>query len=156
MLGLMSDYLFGRKATPVWQQDLKEELNSQRWSDSQKAVLREIAVKYEQIAVTNTVADQLQGGMTNLVAEPPRGGTPNIAAEDKVRLRQAGMGGSLWASVLYTVTPNWQLFWFGDTLENEKLGFNWSYVAKAFAYVVGYVGATLAVAAVLFGERELS
>src|SRR5215471_5365074 len=92
LLGLMSDYLFGRKAEPVWRQDLKEEMNSQRWSDSQRAVLREIAAKYEQLASTNRVAEPTQGATTNAVAEPPKGGTPNIATEDKVRLRQAGMG----------------------------------------------------------------
>src|SRR5437016_6182977 len=52
--------------------------------------------------------------------------------------------GSWWASVLYTLTPNWQLFWFADALELGKSGFYWGYVGKAFAYVVGYVGATLA------------
>jgi len=66
--------------------------------------------------------------------------------EDKARLRQAGMGGSWFASVLYAVTPNWQLFWFGDTLESEKTEFNWNYVARPLLYVVGYVGATLAIA----------
>ena len=134
------------EAAPVWQVNLKEELSSQRWSDSQKTLLKQIAAKYEQSRATNTTA------------EPPKVGTQNVVmtAEDKARLRQAGMGGHWWAEVLYTVTPNWQLFWFGDTLESDKIGFNWSYVAKAFAYVVGYVGATLAIAAVLFGERELA
>jgi hypothetical protein len=27
--------------------------------------------------------------------------------------------GSIWASVLYTVTPNWQLFWVSDLLEGK-------------------------------------
>jgi hypothetical protein len=64
--------------------------------------------------------------------------------------------GSWWASVLYTVTPNWQLFWFADAVEMEKSTFHWGYVGKAFAYVVGYVGAALAVAVTLFEDRELS
>jgi len=64
--------------------------------------------------------------------------------------------GSWWASVLYTITPNWQLFWLADVLETGKTVLQWSYVGKAFAYVVGYVGAVLAVAVLLFEERELN
>jgi ABC-type transport system involved in multi-copper enzyme maturation permease subunit len=64
--------------------------------------------------------------------------------------------GSWWASVLYTVTPNWQLFWFADAIEMGKSAFHWGYVGKAFAYVVAYVGAALAVAIALFEDRELS
>ena len=64
--------------------------------------------------------------------------------------------GSWWAAVLYTVTPNWQLFWLADALDTGKSTFHWDYVGKAFAYVVGYVGAVLAVAVVLFEDRELS
>jgi len=64
--------------------------------------------------------------------------------------------GSWWASALYTVTPNWQLFWLADALEMGKTTFQWGYVGKAFLYVVGYVGATLALATMLFEERELS
>lgn len=64
--------------------------------------------------------------------------------------------GSWWASVLYTVVPNWQLFWLADVLDTGKNVFPWGYVAKAFGYVVGYVGAALALAVALFEERELS
>lgn len=64
--------------------------------------------------------------------------------------------GSWWASALYTVTPNWQLFWLADTLESGQTGFHWGYVAKALGYVVCYVGAALALAVLLFEERELS
>jgi ABC-type transport system involved in multi-copper enzyme maturation permease subunit len=64
--------------------------------------------------------------------------------------------GSWWASVLYTLTPNWQLFWLADALETGKSTFQWGYVGKAFAYVAGYVGATLAIAVMLFEDRELS
>ena len=63
--------------------------------------------------------------------------------------------GSWWASVLYSLTPNWQLFWLADALDSGKSTFHWGYVGKAFAYVVGYVGAALAVAVALFEEREL-
>jgi hypothetical protein len=27
--------------------------------------------------------------------------------------------GSWWASILYAVTPNWQLFWLADALEGK-------------------------------------
>jgi ABC-type transport system involved in multi-copper enzyme maturation permease subunit len=64
--------------------------------------------------------------------------------------------GSWWASVLYTVTPNWQLFWLADVLETGKTTFPWEYVGKAFVYVVGYVGAALCLATLLFEDRELS
>jgi len=69
--------------------------------------------------------------------------------------RQAQQGSWL-ASVLYTVTPNWQLFWLADALETEKTLFHWGYVGKAFTYMVGYVGAALAFAVMLFEDRELS
>jgi hypothetical protein len=80
----------------------------------------------------------------------------SISQEDKARMSRAGMGGAWWASVLYTVTPNWQLFWLADALETGKSTFHWGYVGKALAYVLGYVGAALAVAVSLFEERELS
>ena len=64
--------------------------------------------------------------------------------------------GSWWASVLYTITPNWQLFWLADALETGKNSLHWTYVGKAFGYAVCYVGAALAMAMALFEERELS
>jgi len=64
--------------------------------------------------------------------------------------------GSWWASALYTITPNWQLFWLADALDAGKSTFEWGYVGKAFGYVVAYVGAVMAIAIVMFEERELS
>ncbi|MDD5139718.1 MAG: hypothetical protein PHY43_05585 [Verrucomicrobiales bacterium] len=64
--------------------------------------------------------------------------------------------GEWWASALYTIVPNWQLFWLADALDMGKSTFHWGYVGKAFAYVAGYAGASLAVATALFEERELS
>ena len=65
--------------------------------------------------------------------------------------------GSWWASMLYTLIPNWQLFWLADALEGEKaIRPLWSYVGPAFLYVVGYLGAALAVALTLFEDRELN
>jgi hypothetical protein len=63
--------------------------------------------------------------------------------------------GQWWASLLYAITPNWQLFWMADALEGQKT-IPWSYVARASGYVVGYLGAALALALLLFEDRELS
>ena len=140
LVGTMSDYLFGRRAEPVWRHDLTEEVNSTRWSESQRVLLKEIVSKYD--------TDK------NGRLEPAERET--ISPSDQARLRQAGMGGAWWASVLYTVTPNWQLFWLADALSEGQSTFQWGYVGKAFAYMVAYVGAALAVAILLFQERELS
>ncbi|MDB6029525.1 MAG: family transporter protein [Verrucomicrobiales bacterium] len=64
-------------------------------------------------------------------------------------------GGPPFATVLYTIVPNWQQFWLADLLETGKQ-FPWTYVGKAFLYVVTYVGATLSLALFLFQDRELS
>jgi ABC-type transport system involved in multi-copper enzyme maturation permease subunit len=64
-------------------------------------------------------------------------------------------GGSWWASILYTITPNWQLFWLADAMDQQR-SIPWSYVGRAFGYVVGYLGACLAVALLLFEDRELT
>jgi ABC-type transport system involved in multi-copper enzyme maturation permease subunit len=67
-----------------------------------------------------------------------------------------GGGASWWASTLYTVLPNWQLFWLADAIDTGKSTFQWAYVGKALVYVIGYAGAALATGTVLFEERELS
>ncbi|HUB87626.1 MAG TPA: ABC transporter permease subunit [Verrucomicrobiae bacterium] len=64
--------------------------------------------------------------------------------------------GEWWASILYSVVPNWQLFWLADAIDTGKSTFQWYYVVKAFAYAVCYAGAVLAVGTALFEERELS
>jgi hypothetical protein len=64
--------------------------------------------------------------------------------------------GSLWASTLYSIIPNWQLFWLADAIDAGKSTFHWDYVGKALGYAVCYVGAALAVGVMLFDERELS
>ena len=69
---------------------------------------------------------------------------------------QRAEAGNWWASTLYTVIPNWQIFWLADALDMGKSTFQWDYVAKAFAYTVGYAGAALAIGTALFEERELS
>jgi hypothetical protein len=69
---------------------------------------------------------------------------------------RAAEHGSWWASALYSVIPNWQLFWLADAITMGKSTFHWAYVAKAFGYAVCYAGAALAAGAMLFEERELS
>ena len=69
---------------------------------------------------------------------------------------QRAEAGHWWASTLYTVIPNWQLFWLADALDMGKSTFHWDYVAKAFGYTVGYAGAALAIGTAFFEERELS
>jgi len=140
LLGIMSDYLFGRRAESVWRYDLQGEVDSSRWSLSQKALLKEFVTKY----------DVDRNGLVE-AAERAK-----ITPEDKRRMAQAGMGGAWWASALYTVTPNWQLFWLADALNAEKGAIQWGYVGKALAYALGYVGAALAMAIALFEDRELS
>jgi len=140
LLGLMSDYLFGRLAEPVWAgSNLASEMNNPRRSESQKKLIGEIVERYDL---------NKDGRLTFEEQEKISGG-------DRDRLVRAGMGGSWWASVLYTVIPNWQLFWLADALEG-KGEIPWSYVGKAFGYVVGYLGASLALALLLFEGRELS
>jgi ABC-2 type transport system permease protein len=59
------------------------------------------------------------------------------------------------SSALYTIVPNWQLFWLSDALEKGRT-IPWTYVGKALAYVAAYLGAALIAAMLLFEERELS
>src|ERR1019366_4913795 len=47
LLGIMSDYLFGRQAEPVWRYDLQGEIASSRWSLEQKTLLKELVAKYD-------------------------------------------------------------------------------------------------------------
>ncbi|MFO1478227.1 MAG: hypothetical protein U1F98_16455 [Verrucomicrobiota bacterium] len=139
IVGLMSDYLLGRRADPVWQYDLSDEVNSSRWSDSQKALLRQIVAKYDTDKSTRLEWKEREA----------------ILPEDKAALAKAGMGGSAWASVLYTLTPNWQVFWLADALDTGQSTFHWRYVSKTFAYAAAYIGAVLALAILLFENREL-
>jgi len=139
LVGLMSDYLFGRCAEPVWMASLEVELNNPQLTDSQHRLLKELVDKYD--ANQDTRLDALEQSGLN--------------AADKERLSRAGLGGRWWASVLYTVVPNWQLFWLADALEGKNQ-IPWSYVGRAFGYVIGYLGASLALGLVLFEERDLS
>jgi len=62
--------------------------------------------------------------------------------------------GSWWATVVYTIVPNWQQFWLADALEPQKT-IPLRYLVTAFGYVVGYLAASLALALALFEDREL-
>lgn len=68
---------------------------------------------------------------------------------------QAAERGAWWGTVLYSLVPNWQLFWLADAIENQK-SIPWTYIGRAFAYSAFYLGAVLAAAQALFQERELS
>ena len=68
---------------------------------------------------------------------------------------QRSEAGQWWASILYTVMPNWQLFWMADALGTENQ-IPWAYVGRAFGYAAAYLGAALALALLLFEDRELS
>ncbi len=69
---------------------------------------------------------------------------------------ERAQAGSWWASVLYTVTPNWQLFWLADALDTGKNNYYWGYVGKGLGYAVCYIGAALSMAIIMFEDRELS
>jgi len=69
---------------------------------------------------------------------------------------RAAEAGQWWGTVLYTVLPNWQLFWLADAVASGKGAFHWEYVLKALVYAALYLGAVLSVAVVLFEDRELS
>ncbi len=139
LFGLMSDYLFGRLAQPVWMGELQAVREDPHRTEEQRALLAELSDRY----------DANKSGWL----DPAEQAT--IPAALHTRLAEAGLGGRWWASVLYTVAPNWQLFWLADALE-DKNQIPWSYVGKAFGYMAAYLGTALAVGLLLFEDRELS
>ena len=58
------------------------------------------------------------------------------------------------AFLLYNTIPNWQLFWMADALA-AKRDIPWLYVAWAAVYVLSFIGGFLALAALLFRNREV-
>ena len=68
---------------------------------------------------------------------------------------RAAQHGSLVADALYTILPNWQVFWMADALTDKK-SVPWSYVADTAAYVAGYLIVSLSVSLALFENRELN
>lgn len=140
LLGLMSDYLFGRRAEPAWHNySTKAELKNSKWTPEQIRLLRDAVERH----------DSNKNGKLELEERQ------KVSPAEQAGMVKAGLGGAVWASVLYTVVPNWQLFWLADALENKKT-IPWSYVGQALGYMIGYLGAALAVALLLFQDRELT
>src|SRR5438552_7478699 len=101
LLGLMSDYLFGRRAEPAWETfNTQKEVDVSQWKPDQKKLLSSIIEKYD-------------ANKDGSLDRPER---MKIALEDRQALKNAGLGGSWWASVCYAVVPNWQIFWLADAL----------------------------------------
>jgi ABC-2 type transport system permease protein len=139
LLGLMSDYLFGRHAQPAWAGDLNAEIENPQYSETQRALLRDVMEKY----------DRDRTGWLNLEEQDA------ISRAEIAQMRESGLGVRWWASGLYTILPNWQLFWLAEALEGDNR-VPWSYVGKALIYVIAYLGAALALGLLLFEDRELS
>jgi ABC-2 type transport system permease protein len=141
VLGLMSDYLFGRRAEPAWRtfSTRLDELKASGLNDAQRDLLMKV--------VTRVDADK--SGRID-------GKEESALTADEVRnMQAAGLGGSWWARVVYAVVPNWQLFWMADTLQDGKT-IPGSYVARAAVYMACYLAAALMLALLLFENRELS
>jgi hypothetical protein len=79
----------------------------------------------------------------------------SLLPEDIAAMKEAGLDRQVWASIVYAIIPNWQLFWIADALENDKT-VPWSYVGRSFAYVLFYLSALMALAVMSFESRELN
>jgi ABC-2 type transport system permease protein len=139
LLGLMSDYLLGRHAQPAWAGNLRAEIENPEHTAEQRDLLRHVMDTY----------DVDRSGWLDLQERAA------ITPEDLTRLRDANLTGRWWASVLYSLLPNWQLFWLAEALEGGNQ-IPWSYVGKALGYLLAYLGAALCLGLLLFEDRELS
>lgn len=139
LLGLMSDYLFGRHAQPAWAGNLRAEIENPQRTEEQRELLRNAMETY----------DLNRSGWLDLEQQAA------IPPEEIAQMRAAGLGGRWWATTLYTLLPNWQLFWLAEALEGGNR-IPWSYVAKASGYLIAYLGAALALGLLLFEDRELN
>jgi hypothetical protein len=140
LLGLMSDYLFGRWAEPAWVSfPSHQTVQSGPFTESQKRLLSSTISK----ADTN---DNKKIDMSEMASLLP---------EDIAAMKEAGLDRQVWASIVYAIIPNWQLFWIADALENDKT-VPWSYVGRSFAYVLFYLSALMALAVMSFESRELN
>jgi ABC-type transport system involved in multi-copper enzyme maturation permease subunit len=141
LLGLMSDYLFGRRAEPAWRtfSTNVEELTSSPWSESQRQLLLAVVSRHD--------ADK--SGRLDRAEEA------HLTTDERRAMAEAGLAGSVWARVAYTVVPNWQLFWMADTLQGTQ-SIPASYLGRAFVYMACYLVAALALALLLFEDRELT
>ena len=66
-----------------------------------------------------------------------------------------GRSDSFLATIPHSILPNLQVFWMADVLMTEK-GIPFSYMARAFGYLLGYLVMALSLALYLFEDRELS
>jgi hypothetical protein len=136
----MSDYMFGRWAEPAWVAfPSQQSVQSAPFSDEQKKVLAANIAKLDVNENEKIDINEME----------------SLLAEDIQQMRNAGLDRKLWATVVYTLIPNWQLFWIADALENDKK-VPWSYVGRSFAYVACYLSALMALAVVSFDSRELN
>lgn len=141
VFGLMSDYLFGRRAEPAWRSfsTRLEELQASPWSEPQKQLMVQIINRHDADA----------SGRLEAAEEAA------LTPEERRALKEAGLAGTWWARLAYSIVPNWQLFWMADALEGTK-SIPGAYVARAFGYMACYLAAALALALLLFENRELS
>ena len=141
VLGLMSDYLFGRHAEPAWRtfSVRTEDLKSSPWNETQRGLLTELVTRLDKNASGRLEPDEEAA----------------LTADDLRSMRAAGLGGALWARVVYTVVPNWQLFWMADAMKGTQ-SIPTAYVGRAFVYMACYLVAAMALALLLFENRELS
>ncbi|GEM_PF-84569 len=139
LVGLMSDYLFGRRAEPAWKLNIREELVGTRWTPTQKDILRMLLTKYDSNDSGQLESEELS----------------RISVSEFAQMREAGLDRAWWAPLLYAATPNWQVFWVGDILETEKHDFPWVYVGNVMLYMTLYIGAVLLIGIVLFENKEL-
>ena len=141
LMGIMSDYLFGRRAEPVWRQDVGQEVNSSRWSERQTDFA---PGDHGQVRP----GQERQGWQPSERETDQRGG-PGAAAGGRDGRRLVGIGALHRDAELAAFLASRCL----DT--RPRAAFHWGYVGKAFVYVAAYVGAALAAAILLFQEREL-
>ena len=141
LIGLMSDYLFGRRAEPAWRtfSTNLEEIKASPWSERQKELLVRVISRHD--------ADK--SGRLTYEEET------KLTPAERKELTEAGLAGAVWAKVVYTVVPNWQLFWLADALQGTR-EIPTVYIERAFLYMVCYLVAAMALALALFENRELS
>ena len=65
------------------------------------------------------------------------------------------MDGNMLSQIIYTIIPNWQLYWMADAIQQgQDIPFN--YIVRAFFQMTMSVGWILISAILLFEDRELT
>lgn len=65
------------------------------------------------------------------------------------------MDGNMLSQIIYTIIPNWQLYWMADAIQQgQEIPFN--YIVRAFFQMAMSVGWILIAAILLFEDRELT